>query len=90
MMNDSLNWEDELDQNAKTYTAALINEARTLPSPKKGIDMLKGLKQGFPEGYHGTTQEAIINVLNNVIDDAIKEIYKQGLERKWSDADGRK
>lgn len=52
--------------------------------------MLKGLKQGFPEGYHGTTQEAIINVLNNVIDDAIKEIYKQGLERKWSDADGRK
>lgn len=89
-MNDFLNWEDELYQNAKTYTAALINEARTLPSPKKGIDMLKGLKQGFPEGYHGTTQEAIINVLNNVIDDAIKEIYKQGLERKWSDADGRK
>ena len=90
MMNDFLNWEDELDQNAKTYTAALINEAKTLPSPKKGIDMLKGLKQGFPEGYHGTTQEAIINVLNNVIDDAIKEIYKQGLERKWSDANGRK
>lgn len=90
MMNDFLNWEDELDQNAKTYTATLINEAKTLPSPKKGIDMLKGLKQGFPEGYHGTTQEAIINVLNNVIDDAIKEIYKQGLERKWSDADGRK
>lgn len=90
MMNDFLNWEDEIGQNAKTYTAALINEARTLPSPKKGIDMLKGLKQGFPEGYHGTTQEAIINVLNNVIDDAIKEIYKQGLERKWSDADGRK
>lgn len=89
-MNDFLNWEDELDQNAKTYTAALINEAKTLPSPKKGIDMLKGLKQGFPEGYHGTTQEAIINVLNNVIDDAIKEIYKQGLERKWSDANGRK
>ena len=89
-MNDFLSWEDELNQNAKTYTAALINEARTLPSPKKGIDMLKGLKQGFPEGYHGTTQEAIINVLNNVIDDAIKEIYKQGLERKWSDANGRK
>ena len=86
-MNDFLKWEDELDQNAKMYTIALINEARTLPSPKKGIDMLKGLKQGFPEGYHGTTQEAIINVLNNVIDDAIKEIRKQALNKNWSDAD---
>ena len=86
-MNDFLNWEDELDQAAKMYTTALINEARTLPSPKKGIDMLKGLKQGFPEGYHGTTQEAIINVLNNIIDDAIKEIYKQGLAQKWSNVD---
>ena len=86
-MNDFLKWEDELDQTAKMYTTALINEARTLSSPKKGIDMLKGLKQGFPEGYYGTTQEAIINVLNNVIDDAIKEIYKQGLAQKWSNAD---
>ena len=86
-MNDFLKWEDELDQNAKIYTTALNNEARTLPSPKKGIDMHIGLIQGFPEGYHGTTQEAITNVLNNVIDDAIKEIYKQGLAQKWSNAD---
>lgn len=86
-MNDFLKWQDTLDEAAGLYTTVLVREARTLPSPKKGIEMLKGLKQGFPEGYHGTTQEAIINVLNNVIDDAIREIYKQGLAQKWSNAD---
>lgn len=85
-MNDFLKWQDTLDDAANMYTTVLVREARTLPNPKKGIEMLKGLKQGFPEGYHGTTQEAIINVLNNVIDDAIREIYKQGLEQKWSNA----
>ncbi|WP_278963782.1 hypothetical protein [Lactobacillus apis] len=53
--------------------------------PPKGTNMLKGLKQGFPNGYHATTEEAIINVLNNVIDDAIQEVRKQGLAQKWSD-----
>lgn len=85
-MNDFLKWQDTLDEAASLYTTVLVREARTLPNPKKSIEMLKGLKQGFPEGYHGTTQEAIINVLNNVIDDAIKEIYKQGLAQKWSNA----
>ena len=76
-----------LDMDASMYTQALVEEAKTLPTPQKGINMLKGLKQGFPDGYHGTVDEAIINVLNNVIDDAIKEVRKQALNKNWSDAD---
>lgn len=66
-------------------TRSLVEEAKTLPMPPKGTNMLKGLKQGFPNGYHATTEEAIINVLNNVIDDAIQEVRKRGLAQKWSD-----
>ena len=76
-----------LDMDASMYTQALVEVAKTLPTPQKGINMLKGLKQGFPDGYHGTVDEAIINVLNNVIDDAIKEVRKQALNKNWSDAD---
>lgn len=86
-MNDFLKWQDQLSQNASVFTMSLVNEAKTLPTPQKGINMLKGLKQGFPDGYHGTVDEAIINVLNNVIDDAIKEVRKQALNKNWSDAD---
>lgn len=84
-MNDFLKWQDQLTQDASMFTTSLVNEAKTLPSPQKGINMLKGLKQGFPDGYHGTVDEAITNVLNNVIDDAIREVRKQALSQNWSD-----
>ncbi|WP_267393269.1 MULTISPECIES: hypothetical protein [unclassified Lactobacillus] len=40
--------------------------------------MLKGLKQGFSDGYYGTIDRHT-NVLNKVIDDAVQEGRKQAL-----------
>lgn len=84
-MNNFLAWQDVLNSSASDYTETLIEEAKTCKTPEAGVNMLKGLKQGFPNGYSGTVDQAIINVMNQVIDDAIREVRKQAMKQKWSD-----
>ena len=84
-MNDFLEWQDMLSSSASDYTEALVEEAKTFKTPEAGVNMLKGLKQDFPNGYSGTVDQAIINVMNQVINDAIREVCKQAMKQKWSD-----
>lgn len=41
------------------FTTSLANKAKTLLNTQKDISMLKGLKQGFSDGYYGTVDRQL-------------------------------
>lgn len=84
-MKNFLAWQDQMNADSDMYVDVLVEEAKTCKTPEAGVKMLKGLKQGFPDGYSGTRSQAIINVMNQTIDDAITKVRKLAMKQKWSD-----
>ncbi|RVU69789.1 MULTISPECIES: hypothetical protein [Lactobacillus] len=81
-MNNFIKWQDRLEDEAETYKQELVNEALTCGTYDKGIKFLKGLKQGLPTAYSGTPEQVISNLLDSVIEDAIRDVRDKALKAK--------
>ena len=84
-MKDFFDFVDEMKTKAPVIKDGLVEEAMEKGRPVDGVKFLKGLKEGFPDGFTGTVDQSITNTANQIVDDAIKELRKKAMSRKWSD-----
>lgn len=80
-----LDWGEQIQKEAQLYEDALINEALNKDSYQAGVNSLKGLKQGFIDGYQATTEQIIQSLLNSVVDSAIRNVRNKAMGEKPND-----